>query len=168
MSVFEPDVYANLVFFDGRFPPFNIWVYGPTLITAIIIFLLALVRTGTDGDADRKLDFCTMALSATIASPIAWEHHYGIMFPMFAVLLPAAIGFPRRLLWIAISYVLISNYLPVTKLLAPTILNVAQSYVFIAALVVLATLHFNRPGWQIIGAPAHRTVPGASGAYARD
>ena len=29
--------------------------------------------------------FCLMALVATMASPIAWEHHYGIALPIFVV-----------------------------------------------------------------------------------
>jgi alpha-1,2-mannosyltransferase len=164
MSVFDPVVYKNLDFFDGDFPPFNPWIYGATLVTSSVMLAAALLRTGTVGDPDRKLDFCIMGLSATMASPIAWEHHYGIILPVFAILLAAAIGHPRRLLWLGISYVLISNYIPATQLLAPTLWNVAQSYVFLAALVVLVMLHGNRPGWQMIGASAKTPSPKAATA----
>jgi hypothetical protein len=101
------------------------------------------------GDAARTFDFCTMALSITIASPIAWEHHYGILLPIFAVLLTSSLASRRRLVLIAASYVLISNFFPATNLLAPTVFNLAQSYLFFAALVVLILLHTARPGWQI-------------------
>src|SRR5262249_34082509 len=129
--------------------PFNPWIYAGTLVTSLIILAAALFRRGHDGDPDRTVDFCTMALSITIASPIAWEHHYGILLPVFAVLLTDSIGNRTRLLLIALSYVLISNFFPATNLLAPTILNVAQSYLFFAALVVLMLLHTVRPGWQL-------------------
>jgi uncharacterized membrane protein YagU involved in acid resistance len=90
-----------------------------------------------------------MALSVTMASPIAWEHHYGIIFPIFAVLLASVIGHRTRLLLLAVSYVVISNFFPIANLLAPTVFNLAQSYLLFAALIVLALLHTARPGWQL-------------------
>jgi len=161
MSVFDPVAYKNLEFFEGDFPPFNPWIFGATLATSLLILAAALLRTGTAGDPDRKLDFSIMALSATMASPIAWEHHYGVMLPVFAVLLVASLGHPRRLVWLGISYVLISNYISATQLLAPTLWNVAQSYGFIAALAVLVMLHCSKPGWQLRD-PVSR--PGAKAA----
>src|SRR5262249_58385131 len=87
--------------------------------------------------------------SVTLGSPIAGELHYGILFPIFAVLRASAIGNRTRLIVLAVSYVVISNFFPVTNLLAPTVLNVVQSYLLFAALVVLALLHTARPGWQL-------------------
>ena len=112
-----------------------------------------MFRRGNDGDPDRTVDFCTMALSITIASPIAWEHHYGILLPIFAVLLASSLGSRTRLVLIAVSYVVISNFFPATNMLAFTILNVAQSYLLFAALMVLLLLHTARPGWQLGGFP---------------
>jgi alpha-1,2-mannosyltransferase len=152
MSISDPVLYESLEFNDNGFPPFNRWVYGGVLITSCIILSAALLRRGTEGDPHRTIDFCTMALSITIASPIAWEHHYGILLPVFAVLLANSIENRGRLVLIAACYVLISNFIPATNLLAYTIWNVAQSYVFAAALVVLALLHTSRPGWQFAGA----------------
>jgi hypothetical protein len=43
----------------------------------------------------------------------------------------------------------ISNFFPVVNLLAPTVFNVAQSYLLFAALIVLMLLHTARPGWQL-------------------
>lgn len=155
MTLIDPDSYDSLEF-QETFAPFNPWIYAATLTTAVVILSAALFRRGNDGDPDRTFDFCTMALSVTIASPIAWEHHYGILFPVFAVLLAGSIGNRTRLMLIAASYILISNFFPATNLLASTILNVAQSYLFFAALVVLMLLHTARPGWQIGGLPFAR------------
>ncbi len=149
MTLIDPNEYDSLGFDDNGFPPFNAWIYAGTVVTSAIILAAALFRRGNEGDPDRTFDFCTMALSITIASPIAWEHHYGILLPMFAVLLAGSIGNRTRLVLIAVSYVLISNFFPATNLLAPTIMNVAQSYLFFAALVVLMLLHTARPGWQL-------------------
>jgi hypothetical protein len=59
-------------------------IYAGTVATSLAILSTALLRRGKEGDPDRVFDFCTMALSVTMASPIAWEHHYGIIFPIFA------------------------------------------------------------------------------------
>ncbi len=137
MSVAEPALYGNLEFLVDRFPPFNPWVYGGTMLAAAVILLSALIHR----QRDRAVDFCTMAVSATIASPIAWEHHYGILLPVFAVLLATVPASRGRLVWFLASYVLASAFVPAANLLAPTVLNVAQSYLFMAAVILLVLLH---------------------------
>jgi len=156
MTLIDPDNYESLGFDDNGFPPFNPWIYAGTVATSLAILSAALFRRGNDGDHDRVFDFCTMALSITMASPIAWEHHYGILFPIFAVLLASVIGNRTRLILLALSYMVISNFFPVANLLAGTVFNVAQSYLLFAALVVLALLHTARPGWQLGNLPFGR------------
>src|SRR5215470_10650065 len=159
MTLIDPGSYNSLGFNDNAFPPFNAWVYAGTLITSFIILSAALFRRGNQGDPDRTLDFCTMALSITIASPIAWEHHYGILLPVFAVLLASSLGNRTRLVLIAVSYVLISNFFSIANMFALTILNVVQSYVFFAALVVLILLHRARLGGKIGEPPSAPALP---------
>jgi hypothetical protein len=149
MTLIDTENYDSLGFDDNGFPPFNPWIYAGTVATSLAILSAALLRRGKEGDPDRMFDICTMALSVTMASPIAWEHHYGIIFPIFAVLLASVIGHRTRLLLLAVSYVVISNFFPIVNLLAPTVFNVAQSYLLFAALIVLALLHTARPGWQL-------------------
>ena len=95
MSVVEPELYRNLDWGDGAFPPFNRWVYWTTTISSAAILLLAILRRNRENDPDRVVDFCTMAVSCTVASPIAWEHHYGVLFPVFAVVLVERAAQPR-------------------------------------------------------------------------
>ena len=149
MTLIDPDNYDSIAFDDNGFPPFNPWIYAGTVATSLGLLAAAIFRRGNEGDHDRVFDFCTMGLSVTMASPIAWEHHYGILFPIFAVLLASAVGNRTRLILLAVSYVVISNFFPVTNLLAETVFNVVQSYLLFAALVVLALLHTARPGWQL-------------------
>jgi len=153
MVLIDPARWNSLEFDDNAFPLFSPLVYGGTLAASIVLLSAALFRRGRAGDPDRTFDFCTMALSITIASPIAWEHHYGTIFPVLAVVLASVLGDRRRLLLLAGAYVLISNFIPVTNLLAATALNIAQSYLLAAALVVLVLLHTARPGWQLALAP---------------
>src|SRR5262249_58276933 len=73
MSVTEPRLYANLEFLPERFPPFNPWVYGGTMVAAAVILLAALVlprwREHEGKGRDSTIDFCIMAAGATLASP---------------------------------------------------------------------------------------------------
>jgi hypothetical protein len=104
--------------------------------TSLALLLAAIVRRQRDS-ADRVLDFCTMGLSATVASPIAWEHHYGILLPIFSVLLASTLRHRRPLVVFIGSYVLASNFLPATQILAGSVLNVLQSYLLAAVLAVI-------------------------------
>jgi hypothetical protein len=64
-------------------------------------------------------------------------------------------------LLLTVSYVLISNYIPVTNLLAATVFNVAQSYLLAGAITVLLLLHTARPGWQLALSPFPSRVAAA-------
>ena len=143
MSLRQPELYGNLEFFIERYAPFNVWIYGLTVATSLALLLAAIVRRRHDS-ADRVLDFCAMGLSATVASPIAWEHHYGILLPIFSVLLPSTLRDRRQLMVLIGSYVLASNFLPTTQLLAGSVLNVAQSYLLAAVLAILWLLYRQR------------------------
>jgi hypothetical protein len=139
MSISDPELYNNLVFDVFNFPPFTPWVFGATVISSAVILFVAIARRSKV--EDRVLDFCRMAVSLTIASPIAWEHHYGIVLPVFTILLTSAIADRRRMFWLMASYVLVGTYIPATNLLAPTLWNVAQSYLLAGAFILLALLH---------------------------
>ncbi len=165
MGLTDPLNYNNLTWLDGRFPPFNPWVYAGTVGSSLLILALAFLRGRRAEDPDGTLDFCTIAVACTVASPIAWEHHYGILLPVYAVLLAAFRFDHRRLIWIGVSYVLASNYFSAAKLLAQSSFNFAQSYLLAAALIVLAALLWRPASLKAraaIGVPAdaHRnTVP---------
>jgi alpha-1,2-mannosyltransferase len=139
MSISEPQLYGNLEFFIERYAPFNALVYGVTAAFAAIILLLAIIPR--NGGQDRVLDFSIMGVSVAMASPIAWEHHYGITLPVFAVVLPRVMRNRSQLICLVASYVLASNYFPATTLLAASYLNIAQSYVLAAVVMLLILLH---------------------------
>jgi hypothetical protein len=62
-----------------EFPSFNPIVYGGTLVTSALIIGAALLVPLRGRGASGLLDFLGAALSFTLASPIAWDHHYGIL-----------------------------------------------------------------------------------------
>ncbi len=155
------------------FPPYNFLVYFGTLSTSLALVAAALFLRGRSADKGGFLDFLTAALTFTIASPIAWEYHYGIALPVLAALLFALLLLPReetRLgLWIALglAYVLTANFLPITNLAADTSFNVVQSYLLFAGLLTLWLLYrvttprsFEHRA-AAIGGAGHRSLSGA-------
>ena len=90
-------------------------------------------------------DFLSALLTFTIASPVAWEHHYGVLLPIFAWLTPALRRHPvfgRSTWWVlGGAYLLASNLIGATLHFAHTPLSPLQSYLWFAALAVLALLY---------------------------
>jgi len=126
-----------------HFPPFALSVFIPTAVFSILLLAIGLVPPREAAARATLVDFSLMALVATMASPIAWEHHYGVALPIFVVawLGCAAMshgGGPRVAL--AVSYILVANCFWITKALAGSRLNVLESYLFFGALMLLAVL----------------------------
>lgn len=136
----------NLQWQDHEFAPYNPIVHAGTLISSLIFVLLALFwRRGEHRSTAATTDFLIVSLSFTIASPVAWEHHYGILLPIFAVVLPATLARSefglRSVILLATAYFLASHYFEFTNLFANSYLNVLQSYLFIGALLLLWHLY---------------------------
>jgi hypothetical protein len=141
VGIGDPANYNNLEWRGDWFPPSNALVYFATLASSALFLGLALFRSRRGDDHDGLLDLCTIALSCTLASPIAWEHHYGILVPVFAVLLPSLVHDARQLICLGVAYTLASNFIPATNLLAQTPFNVVQSYLLAGALMTLVLLY---------------------------
>jgi len=143
---------VNRLFFDGDtlywggsvFPPFNPLVYVSTVASSLLILGIAMFwRMGKNPGS---VDLALILLSLTIASPIAWDHHYGILLLIFALVLPAAISqrpfgaWTTAYLWLA--FLLTSQTLDrITGLLANTYWYVLQSYLFFGAMMVVLLLY---------------------------
>ena len=84
-----------------------------------------------------------------MASPIAWEHHYGITLPLFALVLPSALHEKNRIIVVLVSYVLVATFVASANLLADTWLNICQSTLFAGAVLLLWLLakEKGRPLW---------------------
>jgi hypothetical protein len=86
-----------------------------------------------------------MLLTATLTSPVAWEHHYALVFPLLAAAVPAILTVRPLGRWtmpvLMVSYVAIGQSILVTNRLAGTWLGVLQSYQFIGALALLFLMY---------------------------
>ncbi|HEV7501425.1 MAG TPA: glycosyltransferase family 87 protein, partial [Vicinamibacteria bacterium] len=61
-----------------HFPPYDARVFVPTVVSSLVLIAIGLVPPADPRARGSALDFCVMGLVATMASPIAWEHHYGV------------------------------------------------------------------------------------------
>ena len=81
-----------------------------------------------------------MGLALTMASPVAWEHHYGVLLPILALLLPALIRTPllgrATLPLFALLAALASNAWLALGALSGTSWNPLQSLLLFVALGV--------------------------------
>jgi hypothetical protein len=146
MAIFDPQAFVNLDLPAGQFPPFTLWIWAATLASSLALLLFALLRRRGPDDHGRIIDLATMAVSCTMASPIAWEHHYGVTLPIFAVMLAASLGDRTRLAWLGTSYVLVSTYVPAANMLAATPLNILQSSLFAGAIILFVLLATGKSG----------------------
>ncbi len=74
--------------FQSDFAPDHAGIRLVTMVSSVVILLLALDPVGWRRRSTGIVDLAAMLAAATIAAPVAWDHHYGIFLPMFAVMLP--------------------------------------------------------------------------------
>lgn len=143
---------GNIDIWSMYFPPFNSWVYLGTLVSSIVLLAFALYAPRWKSSKyGSSIDFSIIVLTGTMASPIAWEHHYGILLPIYALTAPLVLqsqGRSSKLLisCFVLSYILTSNYFWITLKLSYSDfnLNILQSYLFFGALILLVTLYILR------------------------
>ncbi len=121
------------------YPPFHPVVYAGTLIASALLLLAALFLPTRSAEKGGVADLSIMTLSCTLASPVAWEHHFGVLLPVCAWLVASS----DRRSWplLALGFVSTSNFLDVLNRLGPTPLNFMQSYVLAGACLVLGLLY---------------------------
>jgi hypothetical protein len=96
------------------------------------------------------IDLAIIIAAATLASPVAWEHHYGAFLPLFALALPACLE-PRLPGWKP-GLILGASFLAMgVALLAPDSFftspwrGVAASHLYFGALMFFGLLlHLRR------------------------
>jgi alpha-1,2-mannosyltransferase len=139
---------GNSVQWDAHgFPPYHPVVYYGTLVSSCLMIGTALVwRRKEIGRRATLVKLLVAGLLFTMASPIAWEHHYGILLPVYAVMFALLLGghsHRKLLVCLAVSYVASSNSFRFTNLAAETPWNFVQSYLLAAAALLLLIIHLH-------------------------
>jgi alpha-1,2-mannosyltransferase len=128
----------NLPYHPYIYPPFVPWIYYVTLATTAVLVLLALAYPWRER-AGTMADLAATGVVCVIATPMAWEHHYGVMLPIFVWLwfgvYRTGAGSVAKM---ALAFVLIADFLSPFNLLADIpMLNVLQSYMYFGALLLM-------------------------------
>jgi alpha-1,2-mannosyltransferase len=127
-----------------QFAPLNPAVHLVTMLSGAIFSLLPAALAFWLRRPANVLDLGIAALCFTIASPIAWEHHYGISLPLFIL---AAQSLWRhapstwrssQLVALGLAWCLMANFMPWLNVTATSGANILQSYVLFGALALLA------------------------------
>lgn len=139
----------NLEWLGQAFAPPHPLVRGLTVASSLL--LLGLMLAWPTAQPPTALELGLAMLSLTIASPIAWEHHYAIVLPILVLIAPQALRsrpFGRfTVVALGLAFLLTSqNLADVTGLLAASRWNVLQSFLFFGALLLLVLLY--RMSWQ--------------------
>jgi len=131
----------------SAFPPYIPAVYAATTLSTLIMIAIPFaLRVKEDDRVSRLLGFCTATVLFTMASPIAWVHHYNILLPAYVVGLKVVLDRwqtrrdPVALIALAVSFVLTGFALaPPMDPTAPAH-NLAQSHLFFGACLLVGVL----------------------------
>ncbi|MCX2478887.1 glycosyltransferase family 87 protein [Pedobacter sp. MC2016-15] len=130
---------ANLEW-DQKFPAYSPLVYYVTLVSSLAFIGYGLFA-GIKNRKPHVIEFCLAIMCITMASPIAWEHHYAILLPIFVVMSPFVCYYyqnsRKSLLLLAFGFLLITEYFEFVKVTADTPFNFLQSYLFFGACIML-------------------------------
>jgi hypothetical protein len=119
------------------FPPFNPIVYFGTAATSALLIGATLTVPVLKRGGSTLCDFLCAAVTFTIASPVAWEHHYGVLPVVYIAVLFLLLEQPalRHRNWmltaLTLSFFLTGHYF-------------GGSWMFSGALILLGLLYWNR------------------------
>ncbi len=167
---------SSLRWSGSSFADFDSIVYlGTTISSAVIILAAVLYRPGwtvnglgqaTERRIESVLDLSTAQMAFTLASPVAWVHHYAVAWPIlvvcFVLLLRNFEAIPKWMRYVSVlglsfSYLMISNYLTPLAPFASSPFNVLQSFVFFGGAVLFVVLIILRRSPEFCGFYGRRT-----------
>jgi hypothetical protein len=131
----------NLPYHPYVYPPYVPWIYAVTLATTAVLVVLALAYRWRER-AGGVADLSAIAVVSVIATPMAWEHHYGVMLPIFVWLWFVLYRRGAGNTWaLAVAWVSIADFLsPLNTFAAIPVANLLQSYMYFGALLLLGLL----------------------------
>jgi len=93
------------------YPPYNAAIYVVTLLSSSALLLIGLVVPALRGWKSTTSDFILFGMLATMASPIAWTHHYGLFFVGFVYIFAMGLKQTGRISpFIAVCFLVMANF----------------------------------------------------------
>lgn len=139
------------------YPPFSRAIYFATLASSAMYLLAAVLVPGIRRINGTITDFLIFAMADIMASPIAWEHHYGVFFLVFLLWLPDTLRWSRFLGLLGIYLLMTDTWAPITALMY-TRWTFLISHVYIGGLLLFAWTLFHRDA-VLVGVKAAPHVP---------
>jgi hypothetical protein len=100
------------------YPPYNATIYWATVVFSALLLLAALAVPMRQRISGGVVDFLLFAMATVMASPIAWEHHYGAFFIVFLLWMSTASRKWPVFLGLLGAYLLMTdNWAPLTLLM---------------------------------------------------
>ena len=125
------------------------WIHWTATALGLATMVWAFWARKGDAPVQRMLDFGSAYMAIVIASPVAYEHHFGLSYlllPATALLMVVNAAQDRAArIALPLAYLCLANIFPVTDGLADTDLNLLQSYRLIGTLLLIFTMIRIRP-----------------------
>ncbi len=131
------------------YPPYNAAIYWSTLASSALLVLAALIVPQVQSAAGGTRDFLLFAMAAVMASPIAWEHHYGVFFLVFLAWMPAAVRSQGRFAALLAVYLLMASTLAPLSALMSTRGNFLLSHVYWGGLAIFCWTLQRKQDWPL-------------------
>ena len=139
----------NRMIFNGEnigytpyvYTPYIPWVYRVTVITSLLLVGTVLLYPWKKLRGSTA-DIAAMGIASVAASPMAWEHHYGIVVAIAAWAWFAHACWMEKRPWVlGVAVFLCMNFLPAFNYLADKRgWNILQSYLYFGALLLMGWL----------------------------
>jgi alpha-1,2-mannosyltransferase len=139
---------SNNLYWDSLgFTAYNPVIYsGTTAASILALAVIAALPLLNRRVRPSVSDLAVASICTVIGSPVAWEHHYGLLLPIFGVALKLLLDQPAgprratRLACLAVSWVLVADFIPFANLLSRTPFSILQAHLFIGAVLLLGLL----------------------------
>jgi hypothetical protein len=123
------------------YPPYNLIVYAASTLATLVAVTVGIVLPWRGKWMATTADFLLFGCLATMASPIAWEHHYSVFFFAVVYLLARAESLTTpQWVTLCIAVLAMSNRLPPLDAMRHGIAALAGGYLFYSGLAVMAVL----------------------------
>jgi len=150
---------------QSAFPPYIPGVYIPVVISSLVMVAVPfLIKVKGADYVSQLIGFCLAAALFTMASPVAWVHHFNVLLPGYVVGLKGVFDrWKGPQAWVALSLVGLSFFLvgyplvPANSLTDPAH-NILQSHVFFGAFILVIVMFAEAstlPKYPSVSAPRH-------------
>ena len=121
------------------------WLHWTATACSLVILAAAIFSPRPSGKTESILDYAIVIASTTLASPVAYEHHFGVFLGVFLCAVVIWFAYAREQRWIggliALSYFLFANLITHVDKYADTGWNFVQSYLLWSSVLLLALLY---------------------------